>query len=287
MKTCPYCGEQNDSRHGFCTSCGQSMSAPSQAFGDSTHASGSAIWPRRTEDEPQTPFAITLAHGEVIKRVFEITRVHRPFGWLYGHLVVTDSRVIYRARSKNWLNQSMNNLEIQVADVSGITLAARRGITLLNVFTIAFGTMIALTIVGGFQAVSTLFRTASTLYGRTADTPDTSGWSVFLSLLILLVAVMFFIVRAKSAEVVLVIAARDVTASPIAFSGSVGRGGFGLYRAFVNFLVSPLLAFGWALGIRDAFDVSDAAMIPATERLYEEFGALILDLQSRGVLGDE
>jgi len=218
----------------------------------------------------------------VVVRTFDLGLLNRPWGWLHGQIVVTDARVIYRARAKNWMNESMTSREIQVSDISGLALATTRGLQLVNLFAILVGGAIgwfAVNLVAGAIVV------ASYLGGDRGY----SAWVVVLYLL-LLVAVGFMLwVRARATAVHLVIYARSVEQSPIALTGSARNGGFGVFGLFVVFITAPLLLLGRWLGIVDAAEATNSADTLTTQRIYEQLGPLILDIQARGTLaaGDD
>ena len=307
---CPKCGMAVPSQNRFCTSCGNPVadapsvvaappagSAGTSRFANQTEAQSvpSPAAPAATTASPKSPYDISgaivssrpqpfdpatlhLAHGEVIKRVHEVGRLERGSGWVEGTLVLTDSRILYRARAKNFLNESTINREIQLADVNGLALSIRRGMSPAGLVSLVLGTMIALVVIPLIGGIFSIFSSFGS--GRSSSG---GGLVVFLALLVIAVAIYIGFQRAKAVQVGLVIFAKDVGSSPISFSGSVGdAGGIGMILALLGMPLAVLLR---VFGVFDASEAADAADVEATRALYEELGALILDLQSRGVLG--
>jgi len=251
------------------------------------------IWaPEPTAPQPSAAFAapvvaavreealgVRLAPGEVLKRVFPVARVQKAAGSIEGQLAVTDSRILYRAKARNWLGESTNYREVQVSDVSGLAMVARRGLTPLSLLTLVLGLILGWIAIGFY----TMVRAASNPFGAA----DSSGGSFLLYLLLIAVTIAIGVVRYKSTEVVLVVFARSIEASPIALSGSVGRQQAGFLAMTTAALGGPLFALARALGFFDASDASDSVEPASAEAIYDELGALILDLQSRGVMGGE
>ena len=226
---------------------------------------------------------IRLAHGEIVKRVFDIAGVSRGLGTLTGQLVVTDSRVLYRARAKHKLGESRNNREIQVADVNGVGMVTRRGFTLLSFLTLVIGTVLfwvflplVLSLLSSLLVLSGNYRAAQTL----------GDLDVFFRLLILVVAALIAWLRWKSTEVYFQVYCRSVEASPIGLSGEFGRQQPGALAMLVAVIGNPVARPLRWLGFMDATEASDEASPESVHAMYEEFGALILDLQNRGVLGE-
>lgn len=222
-----------------------------------------------------------LAQAEAVKREWLISRMNR-LGWIDSCLTVTDARVIYRARAKSFLGFSSNWREVQIQDVSA-ELQTRRGLTPLNLLVITIGFVIALfaiNIVNSF--IVTLSR-----FSLGGGGGSVSGWAVLLYLLAVLITVGIVIARYFSKEITLVIYARGVDASPISVSGSRWRQGAGILSAVAVAAFSPLLLFAEWLGLADATAATDQADPAATQAMYNEFGALVVDLQNRSVLGGQ
>lgn len=230
--------------------------------------------------DAEAELGVRLAPGEVLKKVFPVVRVKKSMGWIEGQIAVTDSRLLYRAKAKNRLNESTNYREVQISDVSGMAMVTNRGLTPLSLLTLVVGFVI------GWLAVSLLDRgisAASNPFGPS----ETSPLGFVLYLLLIIVTVIVGVVRFRSTEVALVVYARGIEASPIALSGSSGRQQAGFLAMGVGAIGGPLLAWAQALGLFDAADASDSVEPASAEAIYDELGALILDLQSRGVMGGE
>lgn len=227
---------------------------------------------------------IRLAHGEVIKRVFDIAGVSKSLGSLTAQLVVTDARVIYRARARHKLGESRNNREIQVADVNGVAMVTRRGFTLLSFLTVVLGTVlwwVLLPLILGLLASGLL------LLGNYGAARAVGDLDVFFRILVLVVAAVIAWVRWSSTEVYFQVYGRNVGASPIGLSGEFGRQQPGMMALLVAVVGNPIGRFLRWLGVMDAAEATDEASPESVQAMYEEFGALILDLQNRGVLSED
>ena len=221
---------------------------------------------------------IALAHGEVVKRIYELGRIQRMWGWVQGTLIVTDTRVLYRAEAHNKLNRSTLNKEIHLKDVRGVGLATRRGMSAAGLGAWLLGGFLSFFVVLFFSGALSM---ASTFNSYGGD----SGTSFWLFLLILLWAaacITIFIIRRKASVVVLSIFSSDSEASPISVTGVVGNSGG---HGFLAMLAGPLILLLERLGIIEAGAAAESAEIDSVRQVYGELGAVILDLQSRGALG--
>jgi len=299
MNPCTTCGAPLGAGARFCISCGHQVEArdtvvlnawsPQPAGAPAAPAPTSTSFPAPGTIGASAPAAsaatppadampgVRLAPGEVLKRVFPIASVRKGFGSIDAQLAVTDSRLLYRARARNGLSESVNFREVQIADVSGMAMVSRRGMTPLSLLTLVLGFLL------GWLLISMLGSVISAMTFSSGSSPLT----VFLFLVLVVVTVAIAVVRFRSTEVALVVYARGIEASPIALSGSFGRQQAGLLALGTAALGGPLLSLVQALGFFDASDASDSVEPASAQELYDELGPLILDLQSRGVMGGE
>jgi len=283
---CAVCANPMTADEGFCGQCGTKGAAPvfaastgfepavqSSTTGDpwrEVRGTGSAhdASPFGTPPAapPIDPWSVRLAHGEVVKKTYLIGRRYRSMGSVEGRLTVTDSRLLYHARAKNVVNASTQRREIQISDVSGLALSTSKGLSPFAVMVLGAIAMIgAASLVLGILFVNEVI---------------TLTW-----LLILIVIGTIIFAISRHTEVALVVFARQIEASPIAFSGSNGGTPVNIFTVLVASLSSPFLSLLERVGIMHAGDASQAAELHEAEAMYAELGALILDLQSRGVLG--
>lgn len=222
---------------------------------------------------------VDLAHGEVVKRVYELGRIQRSLGWVQGTLVVTDVRVLYRAEAVNRISRSTLNKEIHLKDVKGVGLAARRGMTAAGL-----GAWIVGSFISFFVALfigSTLSSFSSIRSGYYSSGPS-YGWLFFLLLIWAVLVITIFVLRRRASFVVLSVLSSDIEGSPIAVTGSVGKSGG---HGFLALLAWPMILILQKMGIIDADAAADNADLDSIRAVYAELGAVILDLQSRGALG--
>lgn len=230
---------------------------------------------------PEYP-PVTLAPGEAVMREWLVSRMKRV-GWIDSSLTVTDARVIYRARSKSFLGFSSSSREVQLQEVSGAALVTRRGLTPLNLLTVALGFVAAIVAVRILEPFLQFL--IYSMGGYSSGYGTVSPWIVLLYVLVVLITIAVLVVRYFSKEIVLVIYARSMDMTPISVAGSQWRQGFGLFASIGVGMFGPLLLFAEWLGLADATAATDQADPAATQRMFNEFGALILDLQSRGGSG--
>lgn len=208
---------------------------------------------------------VTLAHGEVVKRDYPVARVRRPFGWLEGHLVVTDARIIYRSRAKHLFGESRFAREVHLSKVLGAGVLTNRG---LSPFTAVSVGLIWIVV----SLLSLLMMGVMPFLG------------VFLWLMVTAACALLLWWRSRNSTVAFVVYSSDTNSSPVRMSGSEGSAsGIGAFLAAT--IGAPLVALFEALGVMVATDAVDSADVADTLAMYEEIGALILDLQNRGVLG--
>ncbi len=290
---CQSCGATLNAGLTFCTHCGArvtrdagyidagagypALHSPSPAPAN-TQTATIAPMPSeiRTAQLNDTP--VRLAHGEMVKKTFTIGGAVKGLGQLRGELVVTDARVIYRAHAKTVFGESRNCRELQIQDVNGVALVTRRGLTPLSLLTILAGTAIGLLVMQWLVTPALEF-----LFYR-MGVYDLDGIGILANLLVIAIGIIMIVVRVRSTEVVFALFARSVEASPISLAGTSGRQNPGLMAITVAVVGRPLLGLLRWLGVMDASDASDEANLADTQRMYDEIGALILDIQNRGVL---
>ena len=281
---CQSCGAALGAGTAFCVRCGSPVArdtaapvgypAPSAATG-TVPPMASGVQAARLGDT-----AVRLAHGEMVKKTFDIGGVTRGFGQLRGELIVTDARVIYRAHAKNLFGESRNCRELQIQDVNGVALITRRGLTPLSLLSIVLGLLIGLLLIPLLEGLLTLLL-GSFLYRM--GVYDLSGLGMLAFMIFVTIAVVTIAMRARSTEVVFALFARSVEASPIGLAGANGRQTPGVMAITVGIFGRPLLGLLRWLGVQDASDASDSADLGRTQQMYDEIGALILDIQNRGV----
>lgn len=309
-RPCRKCGAQVPTENQFCTECGTptSFRPPVDAQPALQHASavheptlsdrpqvtGAASWsamdtgptrPHPVSGIGVVPAAadagmhgIVLAHGEVVKRVYELGRIERMWGWVQGTLIVTDTRVLYRAEAQNRLNRSTLNREIHLKDVRGVGLATRRGMSAAGLGAWLLGgflSFVAVLLFGGGLSAAL----SPSYYGASSGV---SGWLVVLLLVWVAAVITVFVIRRRASVVVLSLFSNDIQGSPISVTGVVGSGGG---HGFLAVFAGPLILLLERLGIIEAGAAAEAAEIESVRQVYGELGAVILDLQSRGTLG--
>lgn len=304
--SCPNCGAGADEGTKFCTSCGQPMGAvterqnssgwrsrtapPATSGGGATGGGSTAASPSHAPDPSpireaspsgDTGFSaadVILAHGEVVMREYPVIRMRRPLGRLDGHIVITDARVIYRAHAKNLLGESHAAREVQISKVTGAGVSTQRGISPMS----------AITAAGVWGLMSFLFL----ILILWSDEGSVSVTFTFFWLLFSAMILLGVLARIRNSFVMFNVFSSDTASSPVALTGYVGssvsatgaiaatRGGAGLLMA----LGTPILAIASWLGIQEAADAANSANAEDTRAMFNEIGALILDIQSRGVL---
>jgi hypothetical protein len=180
-----------------------------------------------------------------------------------GTLYVTDARVVFFARAEGRGTQRASLLvqQTRMKDITGVAAFVSRRISL---------------ILAGLTVLAALITIGTLLNGD------------------LLRAVFFLVLTAAGVTAILAGAAqrgragvriysRDTGASPIHFGGGFANQR-GVMEALISFFLFPLLVFVRA---QSAFDVLLGRPGDDSERIIAELGALILDLQTRGILAAE
>jgi hypothetical protein len=308
VSPCRTCGAPVAAENQFCTGCGTPTTfRPPSAVTDSlgqpqatSAAPPTLSYARRSEPSfaapsPRTrpvsgigitPSAgdagmngISLAYGEVVKRVYELGRIERLWGVVQGTLVVTDTRVLYHAEAKNKLNRSTLNREIHLKDIRGVGLSTRKGMSAAGLGAWLLGSFLWFSLI---LAVSGFFDGVSQYSSYGSAGGGANGWGVFLFLFWLVACIAIFLLRRRASVVVLAVFSNEGDSAPISVSGVVGQsGGHGFLARFAG----PLIMLLERLGIIEAGAAAESADIESVRAVYAELGAVILDLQSRGTLG--
>lgn len=283
--TCSSCGQSLAVDERFCGSCGSAVVERTSSFAPPAApfaapvaepaatqltypAPGGVMSQRLTQQGAMKTGVeqVQLAAGEKLMATYAINRVHRPLGWLESYIVVTDSRVIHRAQASNKFNRSAVNTELQIAQVTGVHLDARRGLTPLGA-----AIMVA---VGTFGLLMSLAQ------------------PLMLLLVLLALGLIWFLGRQSQLE--LIICGGAMTGA-IKVGVEHAEGAAGIIKNLVAFVLSPLVVVMRLLGLQDAKDVSLAGLDVTGEnrraldqavRMYDEIGALILEIRSHGVLAE-
>ena len=215
-----------------------------------------------------------LVAGEEIQIIHEVGHAVRGSSWIEGTLVITDARLFYRARAKNFLNQSITSREIHLKDVTGVAVMMRRGMSARS--------LVMLVLFGSFA----LFFAYVT--GRGAEfssggfgTQQPVPWSFFLPFFVLVALVAWGLLLSRDKSLLVAVLSRDNDASPVSFFGGVGESGF--LGAMAGRILRPLLLL---LGLFDASDAASVADLERAQRFAGELGAQILELQRRQAPSD-
>jgi len=307
VSPCRTCGAPVAAENQFCTECGTPTTfRPPSAVTDSlgqppatSAAPPTSPYPRRSEPSFAAPSShtrpvsgigitpsardagmdgISLAYGEVVKRVYQLGRIERLWGVVQGTLVVPDTRVLYHAEAKNKLNRSTLNREIHLKDIRGVGLATRKGMSAAGLGAWLLGSFLSFLLI---LSVGNILGVASQ-YSSYGSAGGVNGWSVFLLLVWLVACIAIFLIRRRASVVVLAVFSHEGDSAPISVSGVVGQSGG---QGFLAHFAGPLIILLERLGIIEAGAAAESADIESVRAVYAELGAVILDLQSRGTLG--
>jgi hypothetical protein len=221
---------------------------------------------RRSPQPPgiTTPYGsqLRLASGEVIKRAIPVTSRRGPAGGGAAQLFVTDARIIYVAQTRNWFNQYLRVQDIQLQDVNGVNIEVRRGLGI-------FG--------ASMLVILTLYAGAALLLLHSPQ--------VFLFTAV--PAVIITVVGLRRAGVFLTISARQSGSSTmvVGVASDISRTS-GLIFLLKLWLTWPVAWIFPLLGVMDAIDVVNNRPTREAVTLFHELGALVLELQGKGVLSD-
>lgn len=276
--TNPACGRPVAADQAFCGECGTRVTSSTGAFRpaeppvhavETTAPSGysaprvlppaAPAVPRPTVETATSE--LHRAHGEVVKAVYPITDTQRMLGTVTGRLIVTDARIIYRAEAKNVLNTSSISQEIQLQDVNGISLLTSKGMSPTGACWLVLLSL--------FLALPSLF-----LLGASAVIG-------LIGLVTYGVVATIVFAGSRHTQLVFGIKTREGGATPILISTQL-RGAIG---GLLLLTVFPLVKLLEVLGVTTAGASDFNADYDGTKAMYDEIGALILDLQSRGALG--
>lgn len=204
-----------------------------------------------------------IAPGEVLERTFPVVRRQRALGWVESQFSVTNRRVLYRAKAKTFVGESISYREVNLADVNGLVLEGRRGFSASELVSLVVGFLI------GLIALTFLSRVV------TFGVLDLPAWMVLLYLAWILGGIGLFVIRLRAVEIVLAITAKGSDVTPVHMVGSSAL----LGASFLAGLLSPLALILEALGMYESDQAGNSATLLGGEQIYEEMGPLILALQ--------
>jgi hypothetical protein len=261
---CPNCSHTNPETHGFCENCGAPLEAHPVPIAKLQGQRGSAATLTKASGPgirtviPGTP--VILGDGEKVWREYPVTQLRTREQGL-GTLYVTDSRVIFLARTKGRGTQRDSALiqETQVDKITGLSAYVSNRVSLfwlLASFYFGLSSLISL-----FVRSKVAFIVFAILCGG---------------------AIWILIHRASKLRGVGVrIHSGSSNTSPIGF------GDFGEGRGFIGRVLSqvlgPVVPF---FQMKSAFDVLIGRPTADADRVISELGALIIDLQSKGSLAE-
>jgi hypothetical protein len=277
LTACARCGSTLSATAEFCGNCGAAVNgkaatsgrfsvpdpelAPNRGATDQTGGFGyesSSSQSAGAVDLGSVPVPFTLAHGEVMKSVFPLIRLRRPLGSTHGSLYVTDSRVVYRAEAKNVVNRSLVSYEVQISDITGFLFSQQLGVSPIAAAAAAV-IMLGLLVVG----------------------------QILLLILFAVLVALWVFVSFRSSDLAFTILERNVAAKDGLSLGKVSAAGRGnLLNSMWRLLTWPLLNIMSQIGFLDAQDAYAKASASESRQMFDTIGGLILDLQSRGALGE-
>ncbi len=277
MATCAQCESTISPTEGFCGNCGAAVAEPpgTTARFSAPTAGTAPAWgtAAQTGDVPyesapyasadsvapgSVPVPFNLAHGEVMKSIFPLIRLRRPLGSTHGSLYVTDSRVVYRAEAKNIVNRSLVSYEVQISDITGFLFSQQLGVSPVAALVAA---LIGLGLLIAHQ--------------------------LLLLILFALLVGLWVYVSFRSSDLAFTILERNVASKDGLSLGKVSAAGRGnLFNSMWRLMTWPLVNLLSLFGFLDAQDAYAKASASESRQMFDAIGGLILDLQSRGALGE-
>jgi hypothetical protein len=204
-----------------------------------------------TQQQTQLPFRLGI--DEKIWRIYDVARLPRRRGT--GTLFVTDSRLVFYAHAKGrgTLRPSQLVQQTRLKDITGVAAYVTRRYSLL---------LVMATVFFGIAGLGSLFASPA-------------GGFVFLAIAALGV-VLLARGGAKRGATGVAISSQSSESSPIDFGYSTERNAYGFFMTMWR----PLFNL---LGVYTAEDVLFGRPGEHSDQVVHELGALILDLQTRGV----
>jgi len=258
---CQFCGADSPPDFTFCGDCGQQRS-----LGSPPHVAQGSPPSERDEGHSQavvTPYGgrLRLANGEVVKKAVPVTSRRGPMGGGAAQLIITDARILFVAHTRNSLNRELRVQDIQLQDVNGVSLAVRSG---LGVFGACFVLIFSLYALGALLI----------------------SHSVPIFLLFAIATVIIAVIGSRRAGVFLLISARHAGSSPVVVGAPYDTSRGTIVELLKLWLTWPVKWIFPLLGVLDTTALLDSRPSPQAVALFQELGALILELQGKGVLSD-
>lgn len=260
-RACRGCGAALASGAVVCSSCGMDAPpAPDGPGAGGAHQAGVGA-PPAPRTIPGTD--IVLALGETVWRAYQATQL-RAFRQGLGMLYLTDSRLIFHARTSARGRHSQLVLETRVKRVTGLRTYVTNRISRVAVL------LAALLIIAG-------------VIGLTYTGGSVTGASVVVLLVGVAIGAAALAGIGSGGTVTVQVYSEQDTTSPVSF-GNAWADTPGLVRSLVRRVSGPFGILTSLLGAHDAFDFLLGIPGPDALRIASELGAIVSDLQTKGTL---
>lgn len=252
-------------------------------------------WLPSATKAPTTTLPV-LGSSEVVKRHWVTSRLWRPLGKFGSAVTLTDARVLYVTEATNLLGSSRTTFEVQLEEVAGVrtvSYGGLRGWRLPLLTVLCCYLFLTLTSVGSDDRTPLIGwfggsgSSSYSGYESSGAFGSFSNPSLLTWLIVAMLTMGVFISGLLDRRLgIHILRADGQSSEPImlpANDGLLARFFTGLLRILTWPVTLVLLP---ALGIFDVEVVHGRRPTHEAQRVVDEIGAAILNLRSRGVLGE-
>jgi hypothetical protein len=206
---------------------------------------------------------IVLALGETVWRAYQATQL-RSFRQGQGMLYLTDSRLIFHARTSTRGRQSQLVMETKVSRVTGLRTYVTNRVSRAAIIAAAVLVVLGILGISHFGGAGTVISVLVLLAGAAIGVAALAGIGSF-------------------GTVTIQVYSEQDTASPVSF-GNAWAETPGFMRSLARRFSGPFGLLTSLLGAHDAFDFLVGIPGPDAMRIASELGAIVADLQTKGTL---
>ncbi len=242
--------------------------APTSPIDQTTATTGPA-------SQPQYPFR--LLRDEKVLAMYPVARVRRPLGQLASYLFVTDSRLVYSAEAKTIVSTSAFTNEYHIDTIKGLSVGRHKGLSGLGAAAL-FGSIANFV----FLIVIT---------GILASLDDAGPFAVLTGILafgaLIVGAINALVFRATTSSISVFGPEKETAVSAQLENDLIPKSliTLGLFAVFgpLAGIANIIHRIAMAFGLLTAGDAPNYSDINNADRISYEAGALIHDIQARGI----
>jgi len=244
-------------------------------------AAATTVTEKVTSHAAQTPelqYPFRLLRDEKVLAMYPVARIRRPLGQLASYLFVTDSRLVYSAEAKTIVSTSAFTNEYHIDTIKGLSVGRHKGLSGLGAAAL-FGS------VANFLFLIIVTVILASICDGAGAFAVLTGILAFGALIVGVINALVF--RATTSSISVFGPEKETAVSAQLENDLIPKSlvTLGLFAVFgpLAGIANIIHRIAMAFGLLTAGDAPNYSDINNADRISYEAGALIHDIQARGI----